>query len=94
MNKSEELTNENLTASILVRIENVTERVFSKINGSGTEDDRRKKIRAVANEISNEISDTSHYTSRLRSFYGGNEFYLFIYETFLDVRLVLSLIHI
>ena len=88
MSKSEELPNENLTASILVRIENVTERVFSKINGSVTEDDRRKKIRAVANEISNEISDTSHYNSRLRSFYGGNEFYLFIYETFLDVRLV------
>ena len=43
MNKSEELANENLTASILVRIENVTERVFSKINGSGTEEDRRKK---------------------------------------------------
>ena len=30
----------------------------------------------------------SDYTANVKSFYNGNEFYLFVYETFPDVRLV------
>lgn len=88
MSKDEEKPNQGLTASFLVRMEDVTERVLAALNDEMTEAERRKAAGAVAREIEKEASADTHYKASVKDFYRGNEYYLFIYEVYQDVRLV------
>jgi hypothetical protein len=74
----DELANKGLTATRIVRMENVTEQVLA---GMGDYDNTVKKL------CSNAIAGT-HYTAVVRPFYYGNEYYLFVTEVFKDIRLV------
>ncbi len=85
---AEELTNEGLYVSFLVRMEDVTEEMLAAVEGAETEDERNQIISAKGKELSAAATEDSHYNARVSSFYAGNEFYLFVYETFTDVRLV------
>lgn len=88
MSKDKELPNEGLSASFLVRMENVTEAVLKELNNTMNEAERKLAIQKVTSELKkNAIGDT-HYTAEVKSFFEGNEFYLFIYEIFNDIRLV------
>ncbi len=84
----EELPNEGLTAQFLIRIEDVTQRVLGALDEQMTETSREDAIRKISREIETEATGGTHYNAAVRSFYFGNEFYLFVYETFTDVRLV------
>ena len=53
-----------------------------------TEAERSKKISEISKSIVKEYTDSTTYTARVKSFFGGNDFYLLIFETFSDVRLV------
>jgi hypothetical protein len=88
MNKNEELPNDGLTARFLVRIEDVTDQVLSQLNDNMTEQQRNDKVREVSKSISDKALDGTGYDGYVRGFFGGNEFYLFVYETYRDVRLV------
>ena len=89
MTKSEELKNDNLTATFLISIESVTDRVLSEINEkNSSEKERKKKINAITKTIISEVTENTNYNAKIKSFFGGNEYYLIIYETYKDVRLV------
>ncbi|MDP7567284.1 MAG: S46 family peptidase, partial [Flavobacteriales bacterium] len=88
MSRDEELANEGLTASFLVSIEDVTARVVAELNADMTEQERRAKIREISKTIIDEATEGTHYNARVKSFFGGNDFYIMKYETFKDVRLV------
>ncbi|TAF66907.1 MAG: S46 family peptidase [Cytophagales bacterium] len=88
MNRQEELPNKGLTVSFLVRIEDVSKDVNASLNDQMTEDQRRAKINEVMEQIKKKAVEGTHYDADVRSFFGGNEFYLLVYETFKDVRLV------
>ena len=88
MSRDEELPNEGLTASFLVSIEDVTARVVAELNTDMTEQERRVKIREISKTIVDEATEGTHYNARVKSFFGGNDFYIMKYETFKDVRLV------
>ena len=64
---------ENVTSSVL---EVATQRLTQKANSR-----KYKKLSA-------EATKDTHYWSRINSFFGGNEYYLFVYERYNDVRLV------
>lgn len=88
MSKSEELKNENLSATFLISIEDVTN-LFKDSLGIGlSENERNKKISEISKKIVSEKTDGTSYSARVRSFYGGNDFYLITYITYDDVRLV------
>ncbi|OQX75833.1 MAG: serine protease [Bacteroidetes bacterium 4484_249] len=84
----EELPNPGLTAKFLIRIEDVTERVLANVTEEMTEEERYDKIYEIAEEIEKEATEDTDYDASVRSFFEGNEFYLFVYETYKDVRLV------
>jgi len=86
--KAEELTNESLTASFLVRMEDVTAKFKSKLTNDMSEKERQEKIDAITDKLQNEASDDGKYDVEVKSFFDGNEFYMFVYETYKDVRLV------
>ncbi len=88
MSKKEELPNEGLTARFLVRIEDVTKRVLGELNDQMTETERSDKVSQISKTITDEATKGNGYQARVASFFEGNEFYLFVYETFRDVRLV------
>ena len=88
MSKSEELKNENLSATFLVSIENVTGQFIDSLDLSMSESDRNKTISKISRKIVKEKTDSTTLSARVRSFYGGNEFYLITYITYRDVRLV------
>ncbi len=88
MSRDEELKNEGLTASFLISIEDVTEKILSDLNQDMTEKERRVKINELSKKIVEDKIVDSHYNARVKSFFGGNNFYLLTYETYKDVRLV------
>lgn len=88
MSKKEELPNERLTVKFLVRMEDVTARVLSELNNNMTEEERANKIRETGKKITDEAIAGTNYDGYVRGFFASNEFYLFIYETYRDVRLV------
>ncbi len=88
MKKSEELRNEGLTAKFLVRMENVTDNILSQLNDEMTEAERSKTIKEIGTKIKDKAIHNTHYDATVKGFFNNNEFYLFIYETFKDVRLV------
>jgi hypothetical protein len=87
-NKSEELPNEGLTASILVRMEDVTSRVNNQLKASMTEKERAEAIKKASTEIVSEATKGTHFTAEVKPFYHGNQFILMVMEVFKDVRLV------
>ncbi|MHC1706482.1 MAG: S46 family peptidase [Bacteroidales bacterium] len=89
MNLNEELPNDGLTATFLVRMEDVTQKVLAEIKPGMTEEERAKKVKEISGKIETEAKgNVSYYNAVVRSFYQGNEFYLFLYEVYNDVRLV------
>ena len=88
MNRNEELNNEGLTASFLVSIEDITERINNELNNDMSEKERRAKIQELSKLIESEKTEENHYDATVKSFFGGNDFYVLTYETFTDVRLV------
>lgn len=91
MNQAEELPNPGVTATFIVRIEDVTSKVLAGIPASLTSEIREKRIKSAVDSLQNlqkEALKGTGYDSFIRSFFYGNEYYLFVTETFRDVRLV------
>ena len=87
-NKKDELSNPGLTVKFLIRIEDVTEKVKKELNDSLSETERWDKIKSVSKEIEKKATKDNGYTAQVKNFFGGNEFYLLVYEIYKDVRLV------
>lgn len=87
MDRSEELPNEGLFVSFLVRMEDVSDRMNAALD-TLEESERAAKIREISSKIVAEATDSTHYNARVKSFFGGNDFYLMVYEKYNDIRLV------
>ncbi len=88
MKQSEELTNPGLTATLLVRMEDVTTKVLAGVNKTMTEVQRNETIKKISKKIAKEAVKGTHYNASVRPFYYGNQYYLFVTEVFKDIRLV------
>lgn len=88
MSKDEELP-AGFSVSFLQRMDDVTKVVNAKLNANMSEDERNQAIRMVADSISKSIEgDEKYIEATVKSFFKGNEFYVFVYKVFPDVRLV------
>ena len=85
---SEELPAEGISASFLVRMEDVTEQVFSVLNDTMTWAERNAAIAAKSAELEAAASEDGKYNPIIKGFFEGNEYYMFIYQVYPDVRLV------
>ena len=88
MNHSEELANPGLTATFIVRMEDVTSEVLMGLDANLTETERQEEISKRIKTITEKATADTHYDAYIRPFFYGNEYYMFITETFKDVRLV------
>jgi hypothetical protein len=86
-NQSEELPCPGLSVKFLVRIEDVTDRVTAHI-GNAYGKDVDTKFREISKTITKEVNNGSEFEGDVKSFYAGNNYYLFVYQKFTDIRLV------
>ena len=87
-NTSEELTNPSLTATLLIRMEDVTAKVLAVVRKNMTEIQREDAIEKICKSIEKEAVTGTHYKASIKPFYYGNQYYMFITEVFKDIRLV------
>jgi hypothetical protein len=77
------------SVSFLQKIEDVTDEVTKDLTEDMSLADRSKKIRTAYKDIEKRFNDEdNHISAQVKSFFEGNKYYVFIYETFPDVRLV------
>ncbi|MRJ11697.1 S46 family peptidase [Ornithobacterium rhinotracheale] len=84
----EELKPESLYVRFLVRMGDATDRILKKLSPKMSEDERQAAIKAEFEAIDNENNENGKYVVETKSFFGGNEFYYFVYQDYTDVRLV------
>ncbi len=84
----EELPTPGLSVRFLVSIQDVTAAVLEGVTPAMTEAQRATKIRENTKKIEASNTKGTQYEARTTSFFNGNEYYLFLYEAYKDVRLV------
>ncbi|MFZ4411745.1 MAG: S46 family peptidase [Bacteroidales bacterium] len=87
-NKSEEIPTEGLTATFLIRMEDVTKKVMADVSDTMSDASRRAAIRKVSDKLKKEAGEKGKYEVQIKGFFDGNEYYMFVYEVYEDVRLV------
>ena len=88
MTKEQELPNPGLSVTFLIRIEDVADQVLAAVKPGMSEQERTSAINEVRSSIEKKATEGTNYRASVSSFYGGNYFYLLVYERYLDVRLV------
>ena len=88
MNRSEELPNPGLTVSFLIRMEDVTDRALKGVGDEMPQAERDSMVKANAADVIAKATAGTHYEAAVEPFYYGNQYFLFVYEKFRDVRLV------
>ena len=84
----DELPNENLVVTFIVRIEDVTTKVLEGTTNLTSEAEKQKKIQDNITVLSNSLPKENWQENKIRTFFEGNQYMLFVTETFKDVRLV------
>ena len=84
----EELPNDGLFVDFLIRMDDVSDEVLDSIDYSTDEETRSALIRERIEVIKSRETANTNYWAEVKSFFGGGEYYVFIYERFNDVRLV------
>lgn len=87
-NNQEELPNEGLYVSFLKYMEDVTPQIMEAVNGVTDEVEKQQIIQATIDAIVGEKMSGTGYDAYIRPFDYGNAYYLFVLESFHDVRLV------
>lgn len=86
--QDDELPNPGKTASFLIRIEDVSDQVLNGMSDTLEEQERLNLINQQISGIVDAATSGNHYDAEVVSMFNDNSFYLFVYETFMDVRLV------
>ncbi|MFO7879271.1 MAG: S46 family peptidase [Bacteroidota bacterium] len=86
--KDEELANPGTTASILVRMDDVTDKVMKDVSSDMTESERNEAIGKVSEKLIEEAEADSNYAAQVIDMFDQNQYFLFVYIIYKDVRLV------
>jgi hypothetical protein len=87
-NKQQELQNPGLFVSFIISIDEVTNTVLKDVKSSMSEKERQTLIEKNINQLKKEYKKESYQDLIIRPFFDGNKYYLFLTETYKDVRLV------
>ncbi len=88
MSKEEELSNPGLSVTFLKQMEDVTGKVLKGVKKKMAEKERNEIINSNISMITEEATSGTGYTAMVKPFFMGNQYFLFVDETFRDVRLV------
>ena len=86
--KSEEIPMKGLTVTFLVYMKDVTEEVLEAVNDDIEEAERAIMVKNSMEKVIKEATKGTHYKATIKPFYYGNQYFMFVTETYSDVRLV------
>ena len=84
----EELPNTGMTATLIVSIHDVTAAITQNILDNATEKEKQNIIQENITKLQKSFAREQWQECKIRSFYEGNQYILFVTETFKDIRLV------
>jgi hypothetical protein len=87
-NTGEELPNPDLFVTFIVRIDDVTRQVLNGVTAGLAENERQSMVDKNITELKKTVQKETYQDILVRPFYEGNKYYLFVTETYKDVRLV------
>jgi len=87
-NYNEELPNPGLYVTFIVKIEDVTKQALAGVGNSLTEVERQSQIDKNLDDLRKNFKKESYQDILIKPFFEANEYYLFVTETYRDVRLV------
>jgi hypothetical protein len=87
-NTGEELPNPDLFVTFIVRIDDVTKQILNGVTTVLAENERQSLVDRNIAELKKTVQKESYQDILVRPFYEGNKYYLFVTETYKDVRLV------
>lgn len=88
MSRDEELPNPGLTVRFLVRMDDVSAQALKGVTSDMDEEQRIEIIANNTEAISDSVVEGTHYTARVAPLFNGNQYFVYVYEEFTDVRLV------
>ena len=88
MSRDEELPNPGKTVTFLISVEDVTSEVLAEVTEETSIEERKRLVRKASFELERKAKGNTHYETYVRSFLKSNQYFLFVVETFRDVRLV------
>ena len=87
-NKAEELPNAGLFVTFIIRMEDISRQVLNGTTKNMTETERQSQIDKNISEYRKQVKKESYQDILIRPFFEGNRYFLFVTETYNDVRLV------
>ena len=88
MTLENELPNEGLYVEFIVRIEDVTKQALEGVTDTMDERERQAKINSNTNAVEKNTVKEDWQDTKVKAFYEGNQYFLFVTERFEDIRLV------
>ena len=89
MSREEELPNKGLTVSFLERMDDVTEIILKGYTPEMTEEQRVELVKENSKALIEEVTkDGKGLRATVEALYYGNQYFVFIYREYADVRLV------
>jgi hypothetical protein len=88
MRPEEELPIPDKTVSFLIRMEDVTARILAKVTPEMDEGERGQAIQKESDKIIEETEAGTDFEVSVESMFEGNEYYMFVYQTYTDIRMV------
>jgi hypothetical protein len=86
--QAEEMPNPGLFATFIVKIEDVSKQVLNGVTDAMTEQERQATISKNITALRGSAKKESYQDSFIRAFFEGNQYYMFVTETYSDIRLV------
>lgn len=88
MNEDEELSCPGLTVTFLNSMKDVTAEVLEGVDDNMNEKERNSLIKGNIKKIEENSVEGTNFKAKIKPFFYGNEYYLFITEVYKDIRLV------
>lgn len=88
MTQEQELPCPNLTVTFIIRIDDVSDSINKNLNANMSEIERDTKIRELSMKLEMKAVEGTQYEAKIKPFFNGNQFFLFVTEVFKDIRLV------
>ena len=88
MNRSEELTNPGLTVQFLVKMDDVTDKILKDVTDKMDKVTQLDTVQKNIEKIKKEYITGTGYSADIKSLFNGNQYFIYVYEVFKDIRLV------
>ncbi|MBO7445823.1 MAG: S46 family peptidase [Bacteroidales bacterium] len=87
-NFSEEIPTPGLTVTFLIYMEDVTRQVLQDVNSNTSEKERQELVKRNIETIISKLESTTPFKAAIKPFYYGNQYFMFVTQTYRDIRLV------